>query len=487
MQLTSASSLPLRSQPAVPATEEPSKALYFALNAAAPDASGLARAADYLETRLDAAASLPCDLPDDPAALADWAMAHTAEVGRQYQAYLEARRAGAPRRYFGSRAHALHFLQGVAPTKLVDGAWLYGLLQRWDDPRFGGLIQTYLEELGEGIPEKNHVVLYRRLLAAHGCEDWQSLDDEHFVQGAVQLALAHQAERFLPELIGYNLGYEQLPLHLLISSYELTELGIDPYYFTLHVTVDNADTGHAKKAVQALEAAWPQVGDRAEFYRRVKAGYRLNELGASTLSVIAGFDPEQEVLRVLERKRAVGRFVHSDYIRFAGRTVNQWLADPALLPEFLATLEQRGWIRRHRDPQESRFWQLIQGEQAEMFGVFSAHEQQLIHDWIAGDWAPAPEADGAALRGAPLPQRPSAFQGRRRLLDNRGRRAPTTAERLPRPQSDFDAELRQFERELAALPTRPEKMRRLLPLLSPADHHTPLGLMATRIFTRLLY
>ncbi len=137
------------------------------------------------------------------------------------------------------------------------------------------------------------MVLYRRLLAAHGCEDWQSLDDEHFVQGAVQLALAHQAERFLPELIGYNLGYEQLPLHLLISSYELTELGIDPYYFTLHVTVDNADTGHAKKAVQALEAAWPQVGDRAEFYRRVKAGYRLNELGASTLSVIAGFDPER--------------------------------------------------------------------------------------------------------------------------------------------------------------------------------------------------
>src|SRR5690606_40100737 len=110
---------------------------------------------------------------------------------------------------------------------------------------------------------------------------------------------------FLPEVIGFKLGYEQLPLHLLITSYELTELGIDPYYFTLHVTVDNADNGHARKAVQGLRAAWPQVGDSCEFYRRVINGYRLNELGASTLSVIEGFDLGQEVLRILEKKASV--------------------------------------------------------------------------------------------------------------------------------------------------------------------------------------
>ena len=115
----------------------------------------------------------------------------------------------------------------MAPTKLVDGAWLYGLLQRWDDARFTALIQTYLEELGDGLPEKNHVVLYRKLLASQGCDDWRELDDEHFVQGAIQLALAEHAEQFLPEIIGFNLGYEQLPLHLLITSYELTELGVD--------------------------------------------------------------------------------------------------------------------------------------------------------------------------------------------------------------------------------------------------------------------
>ena len=102
--------------------------------------------------------------------------------------------------------------------------------------------------------------------------------------------------------------------------------------------------------------------------------------------IIAGFEPEAEVLRVLEKKAGVGQFVHSDYCRFDGRTVNQWLAEPELIPQFLDTLQQRGWIKRHEDPQHSRFWQMITGEQAPMFGVFSAHEQQLIHDWIAGDW-----------------------------------------------------------------------------------------------------
>jgi len=463
MQLTH--SLPATALPLSAMT--PSKDLYFALFDETTRVAARQDAAQYLRDQLEAAAEMPCDLPADPSRLGEWLAGHTKKVGLQYQAYLDSRRAGAPRRYFSSKAHALHFLQGVAPTKLVDGAWLYGLLQRWDEPRFQGLIQTYLEELGEGLPEKNHVVLYRRLLASQGCDDWQSLDDENFVQGAIQLALAEQAEHFLPEVIGFNLGYEQLPLHLLITSYELTELGIDPYYFTLHVTVDNADNGHARKAVQSLQAAWPQVGDSAEFYRRVRAGYRLNELGASTLSVIDGFDPDREVRRVFEKKAAVGQFVHSDYCRLEGHTVNQWLAED--VERFLDVLQQRGWIERNQDPQGSRFWQLISGEQAPMFGVFSAHEQQLIHDWIAGDWL----AEQQTTRGKP----------NLRLAQRQGRQAATTPR--PQPDSDFDQEARLLEQQLAQLPHREARMRHLLPLLSPTRHHSNAGLLATRLFSRL--
>lgn len=481
MQLTR--SLPVDVTPVAPETAAPSKALYFALHDAPASDSIRATAAEYLSNQLDAAAALPCDLPPDPSGLGAWLENHTAKIGGEYQAYLDERRAGAPRRYFSSKAHALHFLRGVAPTKLVDGAWLYGLLQRWDDDRFTALIQTYLEELGEGSPEKNHVVLYRKLLASQGCDDWQSLEDDHFVQGAIQLALAEHAEQFLPEVIGFNLGYEQLPLHLLISSYELTELGIDPYYFTLHVTVDNADNGHAKKAIQGLLAAWPQVGDSDAFYRRVVNGYRLNDLGASTLSVIAGFEPEAEVLRVLEKKAGVGQFVHSDYCRFDGRTVNQWLAEPELIPQFLDTLQQRGWIKRHEDPQHSRFWQMITGEQAPMFGVFSAHEQQLIHDWIAGDWL----AEQAPTRGKPHPslaQRQGQFSGRRRVPNERPSK-PALVQNQGQAVSDFDQEAQVLEQQLAQLPSREARMRHLVPLLSPSRHHSAAGLLATRLFTGL--
>ena len=471
MQLSSRS-LPF-TPAATPETVQPSRALYFALLREADEQSRDA-AADYLRGQLEAAAALPSDLPENPADLEAWVMQRTEEVGRQYQTYLDQRRAGAARRYFSNKAHALHFLRGVAPTKLVDGAWLYGLLQRWDDARFTALIQTYLEELGEGLPEKNHVVLYRKLLASQGCDDWQDLDDDHFVQGAIQLALAEHAEQYLPEVIGFNLGYEQLPLHLLITSYELTELGIDPYYFTLHVTVDNADNGHAKKAVQGVLDALPQVGDAAEFYRRVRNGYRLNDLGASTTSVIADFDLSSEVQRIFEKKAAVGQFVHSDYFRFEGRTVNQWLAED--VEQFLDVLDKRGWIKRGHDPQESRFWQLIVGDQAPMFGVFSAYEQQTIHDWIAGDW----QADGKRSPRGALLQRQALFNARRAP---QGATGPQSTELAA--GNDFDEELQLLEQQVARLPDRAARMRLLLPLLAPQRHHSAAGLLATRLFSGL--
>ena len=106
----------------------------------------------------------------------------------------------------------------MAPTKLVDGAWLYGLLAHWRNARFPDLVRTYVEELGEGAPDKNHVLLYRGLLARYGLDPLDNLPDALYRQGLVQLALGCNAEIFLPEVIGFNLAYEQLPLHLLITA-----------------------------------------------------------------------------------------------------------------------------------------------------------------------------------------------------------------------------------------------------------------------------
>jgi Iron-containing redox enzyme len=459
-----------------------SKALYFSLLDNPQAAAAASR--DYLLARIEDARREPCDLPDALWELPGWIQGRAEAVGIAYREYLGARKNGAPRRYFGNKSHALYFLKGVAPTKLVDGAWLYGTLPRWENPDFHPLIKTYLEELGDGVPDKNHVTLYRRLLAAHGCEHWESLPESHFVQGAIQLALACNADQFLPEVVGYNLGYEQLPLHLLITSYELNELGIDPYYFTLHVTVDNAGSGHAHKAVQALRQLMAQSGDPATFFRRVLDGYRLNELGACTTSVIAAFDLEAELVEIFTAKAAVGRNMHSDYCRVAGRSINDWLGEPKQIPAFLAALESAGWIQRGEEAGHSRFWRLIQGERAEMFGVFSSYEQQVLRDWIQ-----TPRDADAARRTT----RVLSHRARQRTLETLNQHADRSGypergliRRHAAGALQGDAELRALEEQVAGAAGKPEAMAMLARLMSPSVHHTAIGLMATRMYSQLL-
>ena len=462
------------------ATRERAKQLFFSVYYAPHSIPDGARA--YVADQIAAVQAMPADLPPTLAELPAWVQERTDAVGAQYRDYLAARKNGAPRRYFSCRAHALYFIKAVAPTKLVDGAWLYGLLRHWDNPAYHELIKTYLEELGEGVPDKNHVTIYRKLLATHGCDGWESLGENHFVQGAIQLALGHNADHFLPEVIGYNLGYEQLPLHLLITSYELNEFGIDPYYFTLHVTVDNAASGHAQKAVQALAGLMPRVGDRESFYQRVLDGYRLNDLGASTTSVIAEFDLQAELVNILAAKSGVGKNMHSDYCRVAGRSVNDWLTNPVRIPDFLAALENAGWIKRGEEVEHSRFWRLVHGEKAEMFGVFNAYEQQVLRDWIMS----AP--DGQRAEGA----RTLTWRARQRTLDNLGQHADRSADfperglirRHPRLEAP-DNELRLLEERVAGAAGKQEAMELLGALMSPEVHHTAAGLMATRMYTRL--
>ncbi len=442
---------PTRTDVGAATTPDTAAALYHALLASTGRESldGY-DVAEYLRKQLRATESLECDLPQNPADFSAWVAGNVTHVADQYGDYLKARRAGAPRQFFSNTVHALYFLQRVAPTKLVDGAWLYSTLKHAEDLRYHGLIRTYLEELGDGDPGLNHISLYRSLLAEHDCAPTHGLDDELYVAGAVQLALAYAGEEFLPEVIGYNLGYEQLPLHLLITAFELNELGIDPYYFTLHVTIDNASTGHAQKAVQAVEEFMLAADDPQEFLQRVRAGYRLNELGVGTKAIIDSFDLEHEVVQMLERKRSFGQHMHSDYCRLEGRTVNEWLATPGQIPEFLRTLENKGWIKRDQDPELCRFWQLIAGPGAAMFGVFSGYEMQLLRDWIAGSWS----AEAQSKTNNP-------FRARFR-------------NRNDSPVVNAD------------LPSHPPLLATLLPKLSPALHPTPSGLAATRLFAGTL-
>jgi hypothetical protein len=447
------------------------KDLYHRLADGTPDQATREEAAAFLRSEIAGQADEPSDLPASPDELLAWMENSTQAVHARYADYLAERQAGAPRRYFGNRAHALYVLRSIAPTKLVDGSWLQGLLPHWRNPRLAPLVRTYVEELGEGAVDKNHVVLYRGLLARYALDPLDDLDDALYRQGVVQLALGWNAQEFLPEIAGFNLGYEQLPLHLLITAYELNELGLDPYYFTLHVTVDNADTGHARRACQAVLDLLPRVDDGGTFWRRVQAGSKLASAGPGTNDVIASFDDEREVLRILRHKAAKGSGSHSDYCRVAGRHVNDWLSAPQEMPAFLQALVQAGWIRRGEPAANSRFWKLLQGERAEMFGVFSSYELQVIHDWIRGD---------ASRDGLPH----DADEGeRRRPTFRAAARNGMVASLAADASTLLDPDLDLFTEQLrAAEPDEREAL--LVDAMSPAAHWTPAGLEATRVFWR---
>ncbi|NCE83650.1 iron-containing redox enzyme family protein [Pseudomonas sp. Q1] len=423
------------------------------------DTGAAQSAADFLQAQLaQVSTTEDTSLPASPEQLMSWVELNCTAVAEQYAQYLQERQQGGGRRYFQNKAHALYFLQCVAPTKQVDGAWLYGVLSHWQDYRYDGLVTTYLEELGDGEPTQNHVSIYQRLLAEQGCDGDFGWQDQHFHQGAIQLALGQSAASHMPEILGYNLGYEQLPLHLLICAYELKELGIDPYYFSLHVTIDNASSGHARRAVQAVLGLMPNGMDATEYWQRVRRGYQLNDLGLGTTAVIQAFDLEHELVAMLERKRPFAQHMHSDYCRFEGKTVNQWLAQPGQVRGFLQALENKGWIKRNQSPEDSRFWQLVEGAGAAMFGVFSGYEKQLLRDWIAGDWR-----DASAI-ARPRPVRPVSS----------GTHEPT-------PDDPETCALRQA----LARHNGERQLDLLLPWLAPHRHHRPAGLYATRRFIEL--
>lgn len=457
---------------ATPGIERPAgfKRLYQALAEREPDASQRSDAADFLRAKLSDLEGMDSGLPASPDDLLAWMQGNTRRVHENYAAYLAERKAGGPRRFFTNRSHALFVLRCLAPTKLVDGAWLYGLLPHWRSPRMSDLVRTYVEELGEGADDKNHVVLYRKLLSSHSLDPLDDLPDALYEQGLVQLALGWNADAFLPEVIGFNLGYEQLPLHLLVTAYELNELGIDPYYFTLHVTVDNGDTGHARRACQAVLDMLPKMDDGGAFWRRVQAGCKLADAGLGTGDVIESFHVGQEALRILAQKSGAGGGAHSDYCRVAGRSVNDWLSDPAEISGFVEALRQAGWIRFGEPVENSRFWSLLQGERAEMFGVFSSYELQVLHDWIRG----AASADGRAYTEAA----PSGPPRRRATF----RALARNARPLGEEEGDaLDPDLQLLREQLRNVDDA-GRSALLVRAMSPAQHWTPAGLEATRLF-----
>jgi hypothetical protein len=279
------------------------------------------------------------------------------ETLAKYDKYVEEREKGSSRMLFPHIQAAKWFLLQSCPTKMVDGVWLStidacSLFRKKEHGQCVKdlLVRTFFEECGEGSHDLNHVVLFKKLFESSFEEfsldtpsDWIEetlIQDSSFRAGAIQMALAaacssvsrkndgvdivlggeeeeeevSYARTFLPELVGYNLSYEQLAFHMLVTIVELRELSLDPCYFALHVTVDNAHTGHAAMAMKCCKLLMKDCRDETErklVDAKIQAGFRASGIGVSVIELMQDYTIEKHLDAILKSKLPVASGLHS--------------------------------------------------------------------------------------------------------------------------------------------------------------------------------
>lgn len=176
---------------------------------------------------------------------------------------------------------------------LIDGAWAYRAALRGRHRRAAdvALLRIYGDEMGNGIVERNHIELIRRVLASmdvalphiasQAFVEQEELLDELYPFALFQLSLAQFPDTLRAEILGFNLGIEmfglgELRLH---EIQKLRHWGFDTAYETTHLSIDNLGSGHARVSLDAvtghLEEVAQQLGADAQQreWERVWTGY----------------------------------------------------------------------------------------------------------------------------------------------------------------------------------------------------------------------
>lgn len=409
------------------------------------------------EAQTDSSSSILSIGAYTPQALRQFFNTNHAASSYKYEAYIKRRRAGGPRELFPTYEYAAQWLKLAACVKYVDGGWVGNILNfgltamrpagsSASESESGSMRvpaasereaaklawQVVTEEFGDGDLAKNHVYLYYELI--HSLDPsalpghMRGFDGLQPDQGSYRCwtaAIAQQCiglmagtDDFFPEALGFNMAYETLPYHLLVTSKELRELKVDDYYFALHITIDNPDSGHAalgRLAVETLlEGVRQRDGDEAmqKMWKRVQAGCVLADgLPTTPASPIeherlpngrwapkTAVSPvptqpcspassiERAMVHLLTRKALAAEKMHcSSRIRIDGWTVEEWLdattwTDKKGL-EFLRALgRKQPWVVPGDSKQSRLVRELEWG--GRMFGAFSAKETDLVRRWI---------------------------------------------------------------------------------------------------------
>lgn len=333
------------------------------------------------------------------------------DVARKWQEYLTARDNGHPRRLFLSADEARQWLIRMAPLKLVDGAWLSRIHTAATPFAFRRITknawQILSEELGDGDQTRNHVYVYWKLLEKVGA-DIPAPESSEFIRhramydcqvwkaAVSQLLISLFPDEFFPEILGFNLHFEMLSLETLMAAKELREVGLDPYYFNLHITIDNADSGHSAMASHITKAyiglCRDHHGESAaqEVWRRIQAGYCLSKhmLPHDTAAAVAR-SPEKDIIQLFGAKSLASHGIHRHCpVAINGRPLSMWL-DPTLFNrsrpvwqlDFLHCLSNsKPWVYKGDSGRSRLLRELSWG--GSMFGAFTDREVALLRKWI---------------------------------------------------------------------------------------------------------
>ncbi|WWC88961.1 uncharacterized protein L201_003876 [Kwoniella dendrophila CBS 6074] len=393
---------------------------------------------------------------------------HRSSANR-YEAYLDRRKNGGPREMFPSKEYALEWLRLSGVVKYVDGSWLGGILgigtgktkglnsnansmnQRKSGENSCKLErnvskmawQVISEEFGDGDLEKNHIYLYEKLLNEMKLGKLETLKDgnvksssgdkkgfdglleeEQGIPKCWEAAIAQQCigllsstNEFFPEALGFNMSYESLPYHLLVTTKELKELKLNNYYFQIHVTIDNSDSGHSAMARLAVEHYLKGILERDGFekmqqiWKRIQLGYLLAEGLPTTPSSPIEFEKnnnnnvyqpkdlsldvtnkpatlsESKMIEIIMKKSKSASKMHCpcNKMKIGQFNLEEWLNPLTITKDktltFLRLLSLKKPFVIPGNPEKSLFIKDLNWN-GKMFGAFTKSETDQVKQWI---------------------------------------------------------------------------------------------------------
>lgn len=404
------------------------KDLYYKLQNLEHHPEVLRQSRDLLISLFSETLTSACKEPDSgilrikhytPEHLAAFLQKEHDQTMQEWEQYMARRWAGCPTEMFQDREEAKWWLKQITPVKYVDGAWL-GHINKITTPFALRRVtkdawQVLSEELGDGDLSKNHVHVYRELMkeiepglpegdTADFIHPRHEMDEPRVWKAAIaQLLISLFPHEFLPEILGFNLHYEGITMETLKAAKELEELKLNAYYFMLHISIDNADSGHTAIAMHTVTEYISHIetthGSSAaqDAWRRVQAGYILSEHLPTTPDCLSMKTPatplfpksesEKDVIQVFLAKAPVAHKIHcSSRLKIGRRTLVDWLKPEDFISQrwqmdFLNDLANtKMWIRKG-DGRRSKLVQEISWP-GKMFGSFTQTEVEIVRKWI---------------------------------------------------------------------------------------------------------